>query len=552
MFGHQSRPSRRFKFGARKPVLNEQLVLDQLFLAHRLGNDLVAEEKESREQYREARKRLFPRLVEIENEILSILSEIEGHRDAIKAENQTQRKMVKNNKLAKTISTLKRKVTSLRKEEKELNKIAKNNEELNSLDGREVFQKRLYQEYGEKGLGWGTRNQVIQDRLKSKRDPRFHRYQGEGQLSFQIQKPNQLNFEKLLECKDSRARLHLTSEWKRRGDQGEESAYGILWLRIGSEGRAPVWTEIPVFIHRKLPEDGTITWVHLLRKKVATKYKWEVQFVVARDSWPTEDCGNHKCVIDGGYRRVENGLRVATYAGTDGVEDTLVISDTRLGRWKKVDDLQSIRSKRYNDILERFRSWVKENKDILPEEIQERVKTLPHWKGASQARLASVVNYWREHRFNGDESIFVHLEEWRKKDKHLYEWEDNQRKNNIDWRKNFYRKWVKGLRKRYGSIGVEDVDWAEVQKTPEPEKGKKISTSNRAIAAYGLLSQMIVDSGETHKLPAKNTSKRCFYCKKICEKLGAGISHTCEHCGETWDRDFNAVHNMLEVLREVQ
>ena len=201
----------------------------------------------------------------------------------------------------------------------------------------------------------------------------------------------------------------------------------------------------------------------------------------------------------------------------------------------------------FNEIIEKTKRWIENNE--IPSELKEKFNNLAQWK--SQNKLAKAIIFWRYNRFDRDEKIYAVLESWRKQDKHLYEWEDNQRKNVINWRKYYYQNWVLNLRKKYGTIGVEDINWAYLQRKEGPEELDRISTINRAIAAVGMLREIIEETGLTKRLDAANSTKTCYSCKEICD-VEKEQFHECEYCGVVWDRDYNAPKNLLKAMREVQ
>src|SRR5262249_10084792 len=133
------------------------------------------------------------------------------------------------------------------------------------------------------------------------------------------------------------------------------------YLRIGSNAREPVWAEVPVVLHRPLPEDATIKWVYLVRRHVATHEEWWLQFVVAQaQGFAKADAATSGTVaVDVGWRRLASGLRVAYWVGDDGAEGQLVLPQAILTRLRKVEELQAIRDKHFDAMRGELAAWLR-------------------------------------------------------------------------------------------------------------------------------------------------------------------------------------------------
>lgn len=548
MFGHKSEPSRRYSYGAREPVVGLSEINNQLYLAHKYGNALVELELYRRKKYRELRTQYSPELQQIEQSISEARQQLSDIRTNISVTNSTNRKRVILDSATKeVVSQIKLRMKDLISRSKILRKQLNSDTALKTqaqLVEHEVLvkQKELYATFN--NLGWGTKSVVLQGRIKhTGNDPRFASYNGGGQLSFQIQKPKTLSFEQLLSGKDSRVKLCITKELSK-------NKYGILSIRL-TQSRTdktdnPVWVQIPVNLHRDIPKDGSIKWIHIIKRKIATRYKWEIHFVVAKESW--DDKGNAIdgiAAIDAGWRLVDKGLRVLCWHGHDNQSGELIIPNQKLKQWQQVVDLQSIRDNKYNTILEHFQNWLSTHKDNIPEVLAEQLKYISKWK--SQKRLYIFHILWKNNRFDGDSSIFDIIEQWSKNEKHLYIWQEYLRRKTLNWRKDLYRNFNIFIRDKYKNIVLEDLNWANLKRNINPEEEKKLPTTQyRDIASVGLLNKVLEEGGSTTFINAKKSSMICNNCKNECNPDGKEQFHTCEHCNTTWDRDVNAANNLCE------
>jgi hypothetical protein len=562
MFGHESRPSRIWSFGAKPPVLCLDAVREQMFAAHRYRNALVELERTRREKVEARLRDLHPELVSLDARIAAEEAELESARTAIKRTNSRSRSRSATPQQRVVIAEIRARLKDLRAERKAARKEAfaspqwiASQERINDWASSEA--KRLR---AESGLHWGTYLTVEQSMrgARSGAPPVFRRWTGDGRVAVQLQ--GGLSVDDLLAAQDRRLRVEVL-----------DGARAVCRLRIGSEGREPIWAQVPMTLHRELPADAQVKWAYLLQRRIGTRTEWRVQLVLARESWEREDRADSGAVgVDMGWRLVEEGLRVAYWVGDDGEEGELILPRRDVGRWAKADDLRSIRDRHFNLIRDVLAAWIKHND--VPEWLAERVATLSHWRSA--ARLAAVVLMWRDQRFAADaephpdaaairgglrldqrhygmpEGIFALLEAWRKKDKHLYDWECSQRVKAARWRDDMFRNFAAMLRRKYRTARVKAVDWKKMTRAARPEEDDVDGAVRhyRRVAAVGRLLQLIDESMEVERLPPMNTTRRCHECDELSgESNPAALIHCCENCGATWDQDRNAAVNLLRA-----
>lgn len=92
----------------------------------------------------------------------------------------------------------------------------------------------------------------------------------------------------------------------------------------------PLFADVPVLMHRPLPEGARIKWAYLFRRLIGTQYRWSVMFTV-----DIPDPGyRHKdaaargvCAVAFKAERLADGsVRVARWAGDDGRSGEVVLS----------------------------------------------------------------------------------------------------------------------------------------------------------------------------------------------------------------------------------
>lgn len=203
-----------------------------------------------------------------------------------------------------------------------------------------------------------------------------------------------------------------------------------------------------------------------------------------------------------------------------------------------------------------LRTWRAANVAILPEWFRDATATLHAWRAAG--KLAALTIRWRGERFPGDESAFAAAEAWRKQDKHLLEWEANQRENVLNARKNLYREWARTVA-RYKTVVLERfrlTRLVELPKEGETETAQATAArGNRFEAGVSTLRIAVKDAvaragGEIVEVPAPGTTQTCAACGRP-EPFDAAVNlrHRCAQCLAEWDQDENAARNMLRAAQ---
>ncbi len=413
------------------------------------------------------------------------------------------------------------------------------------------------------GLYWGTylvvedaaqrarrspkKTRVHEDGTEELSLPRFKRFDGSGTLAVQLQKG--LSAEELLAAKDPRAQLDCSGK------------HPVLRIRVGSNGRAPVWAEFSTFYHRPIPKEASIKWIRLVCRRIEAKYTWSAQFVIdaPEESFARPSPTKGVVALDVGWRRLwkaqdqRDGLRVATWVDEGNNQGELKIPEYLLGRYEKCESLRSIRDNNFNAVMPKLFAM---KKGAAPWFI-EATASAHLWKAS--ARLAALVVRWRTSRWEGDEASFALMEAWRKQDKHLWTWEANQRQGVLRARRDIYQKFGCFLA-QYRTVVVEKLDlrdFAELPEKDEPKEPRAIRAARprRFFAALSELFSCAADAvgragGEWRELSAAHTTETCASCGAVeVFDQAVDLRHICQHCGAAWDQDVNAARNLLRAAK---
>jgi len=336
-----------------------------------------------------------------------------------------------------------------------------------------------------------------------------------------------------------------STQWDTRS--GRRSAYATVCLRAGStENRKPIWIKFPVLIHRKPPE-GVIKWAWIKVKKIGTQTTYELQLSIESRAFAQPPKGKGAVAVWMGWRQMSHpkpgnkgfGIRVGYAVDDNGNTMTCDMTDTMVDHIRYADTLREIGDLVFNtarDVLTReLRTDVE-----VPAWVRTEAATVAHWRShAKLARLAGRLTYelfkpeqiealwseWKRERlakgldlFSQDyetheavirdwgrshgltkpvESLALYLEWWRRKNRHLYQWECDQRVKSHGWRDETFRIFASKLAKTYETIIVRDMSFAKIARREAPESDTVIPErvrANRQLAAPGKLRSSIVSA----------------------------------------------------------
>jgi len=545
MFGHDSLPSRIYSYGAKEAIENADRVAEQMRLAHRYRNKLVELELERRKKVDATLLRLSPELTAVDTALANAVKSLTDTRTALSKLNaQARSRKNRPPELVAAIDAAKLLVKTLREQRKTLRKTLFESPEWKTEQQTINEEANAAQRAARESCGvfWGSYLHVEQSMsgIRSGAPPKFKRWDGDGHLAVQIQ--GGMTPEEAFSGKDSRIQI---DPMPTTGNKMQRKRTRIKF-RIGSNGRDPIWAIIPLVLHRPIPPDARIKWVHLIRHRIATHCQWRVQFVLSKESWERTDQAKYGTVgIDVGWRMMDDGsMRVAYWTGEDGKQGELRLPADWLGEYRRTEKIHGHRDDNFNAIksilLDHF------GKLTPPDWLAEAAKTLGQWR--STARLAALALKWRENRFAGDETAYGEIETWRKRDKHLFEFEANLRDQLFARRLDIYRNFAANMRRAYHTAVLEDLDLRDFHVLPEVEN----EAPNGALrehtrdAALSILIRCIKDSmAKTIEVDPKDTTRKCDKCGTIQDWDRRELRRICVTCKIDADQDALASRNLL-------
>jgi Putative transposase DNA-binding domain len=603
---------RVYEYGAQAPRANATLVAEQMSLAHRYYNTLVELERRRRDEY-EALMREHDGYLALAELAASLDEDVEAVREQIRlarqrgaarvdraglderqvrAARKTAGGAVDTAALAAQVRDLREALGFARALAREAKATARAElaEPLEAINADDLVRRKAAR--ATCGVWWGSylvQEDAMEQARKALDPPGFRRWQGSGHL--QVQLIHGITAAELFGCQDTRVQLRAPAPdaWDTRRSR-RRNCCTILRMRIGSnEDRSPVWTEVPIFMHRPLPADAAIKRVHLLRERMADRERWKVQFTVETAEVKRAPAGHGTVAVDIGWRVMPEGLRVAFWhddapamlcSGADVLRDTLLAgsSETRdadgnggqfvldhalLSALTKADSLRSIRDRNLDELKAALVPAVRTLLAGLPASETDRVgflleaaATMHLWK--APARFAALAKRWAEARFDSDGLAYLALASWAKQDLHLWQWEVHQRDKSLRRRREHYRMWAAKLADQYAEIVLEgESDEGKVMDLRpmvvlNPPEGTDLlpdeARHGRVLAATSILRDCLVQAFQARQRvvrlkPAKGTTMRCHVCGLVTLRTDA-LMQTCA-CGVIWDQDFNAAINLL-------
>lgn len=554
--------TKNYAYRLGSPTTGTDIVHEQLRRASDYRNKLVEIELRRRAAVDAVLREMCPGLVECEQRLAQVQAQIQDVIDQQRGRNQRARGLTDDAAFRCRLDQLQPERKALAAERRRLRK-----EDFEREDTKEALRvvddaakAEIKEARAASGLYWGTYLLVEQaaDSFRRGAPPVYRRYRGEGRIGVQIQ--HGMTWSEAFNASDTRLRLVHTprtepivaANGKTLPPPGstKQSQQYTLWLRVGSDGRDAVWAKWPLRLHR-YNANTRIMWAVVRRMTVAGKERWGLTVTLRDDvggrAFAREDVARDGTVgIDIGYRIMTDGRqRIAYWTGSDGLSGELSVPADTVAQWAKVEDLQSIRDDIHNDAKALLRDWLREHE--APEWLTTCVSGMHAWKNPS--RLDKVVLRWHSTRFAGDDQVYQLLEAWRSRERHLWQYQGNLRDQLAAARKDRYRNWAAGMRRKYRTFAVEDIDLrSAIHDVMRDDVDRETVTAQRRVARFAGLSvlmQALSDCGaDVVTVTRAGTTEVCNWCGESNE-IDARLMHQCQGCGRRWDRDANASRNIL-------
>lgn len=627
-------------FGATE---NTEVVREQLAAAHRYYNQLIELERKRRTEFRIVRSNAVGDVATLEADIAAIGDQIEEQRRTVKNKSQKARKRAPvDPAVRKRIKTLQERrkglTTQLRHARKQftellapadkaqreritakIDKLEKppgprireriNAEVLDAMmvesEWSDVWKdvKRIEAAASsgkkaarrESGLTPGNYllvEKAVEAAARAPVDPSFRRrFDGTGRVGVQCHR------EKITDVMSGQGTMIQidplpADQWETRSKR--RKAYTKVRIRVGSDGRKPIWAEFPVLIHRKPPDDGVLMWAWVLVRRCGPKLRYELQLTIESSSFGEHRCGTGTVALDLGWRAVETGVRVGYCYDDRGHRRELVLTNAVREAFALADRLRGYSDQHFNTARAALAGYLK-SPAKRPAWMAEETAHIHAWR--AHGRLARVAGRWHAEavdealglklwtdwktgRIACEQDLFASFDEisswltgrmpslteeqrmalflewWRRKNRHLYSWESNNRRKAIARRRDIYRNWAAQIASQYEHVVVEKFDLRKLARNSAPEEESSSDYTHRIQkdAAPSELRQAILNAvgpERINELPAKDTTRECALCGHINDwDRAEKLVQQCAGCGAEWDQDYNAAQVILRRYLE--
>lgn len=571
---------RIYEYGLRPPTDEVDRVWEQLWLAHKYRNTLVEIERKRRVDIR-AIMATYPDIARLQDELAQLQVQREGLVEQVKAiKAQLRTKALPETAALRAELAALGKVRKVTREELKLAKKALVDDPAAQAAFTVVDEGAHAQTLAARaasGVFWGTYLLVeaaMEAARKSKMDPGFVHWEGGGRLGIQIQGGAQADelatsvYCRVLAAPPPRsAWTHAAPPRATNHQNGWRSTMRrTLQVRIGSDGRAPIFATWPMMMHRPIPPEATIKHVTVICRRVGQRVEWRVLFSLSFpepevERTPAADAEwaftAKACALNLGWCQMPGGLRAGYVVTSDGREEEIFLPQALLDRVTKADSIKSIRDTNLTTMQAALSAWLVTNAwpttpPGAPRGLAERGAHLGLWR--SPARFTALARYWRANRFSGDDLGYALLEAWRYRDQHLEQYQLGLVRGALGHRRELFRLVAAKLARTYELLVIDDFDLRDTQRSPAPEDTDTEIPAvkhQQTLVAPSVLRQVFVSAfsraGSIVKVSAENVTRRCHACREIndWDRTKAGRLHTCTACGTTWDQDANACQNLL-------
>jgi hypothetical protein len=374
---------------------------------------------------------------------------------------------------------------------------------------------------------------------------RFQRFDGSGRITNQIQ--GGITVHQLFEGTHSLVQVlarpehpghakHLLRATVYRHGRGEKSVH-----------RTVVW---PMIMHRPIPDDVMIKQVTVHRRRLGAKWRWTATFSCTTGPDCPEPAGNRIVAINLGWRLVQDRLRVATVMADGEPPYFVELTPEIIEGLTRPDRIRERRDRNLAD----WRQWLSEIPwHQAPPELQAIAAKVKCASRISASRLASLAIAWRQHQ-TWRPTEFSVIEQWRKRDKRLWQYEANCRDQAVRRRLDLCRNLACRVTADAAAIIFNRFDIAKAARITEDNQLHSSARHQRMLAAAGVLRECIKERASRlgiQIIEHKGISTwRCSNCDMpIAPSEPAALYQTCQHCRTIWDQDQNACQTMLKQHR---
>ena len=561
-----------YRYGLHAPHENLEIVYQQLRLAHRYRNILVEIERGRRAAIRalELQAGDMPAAMRA---LGSAKALEEAAYKAVARHRATTRKRNESPELKANLLSARAAVREASEHVQQIRQAIKASPEVTAERDRigEMAKSLAKNAYRYSGVYWGQRALVDEEAAASfvsvpmytkdwrPNDPSFVRWTGDGAVALQIM--GGLSPDKVHGGGDSRLRIAKPDPKAWSGARSERRRYGStaeLALRVGSEGRDPIFARWVCDMDRPLPKEASIVWATVHRRMRGPHSEWSLCLTLDLPSGAYARGASAPTIggavaVDVGWRKIGDELRVAGWADERGNTGELRLDAATLRALHLPEEIRSERDLRFDAARGSLASVV-DRLQGAPVWLKDLTRGIRSWK--SPARLAAVCRDWpTESQSAVLDAAYRDLCAWYYRDRHDWEAETAARPRALRRRREIYRIFAARLASSYDTIVVEQFDKRVFAVRPvaaaeDDVAQNETARGNRVVASTSELVMSIVNGCRSRcrtvaAVSAVDTTRACPSCGLVADRgADKSIDLRCE-CGHTWDQDVTGAAPLL-------
>ncbi len=259
-------------------------------------------------------------------------------------------------------------------------------------------------------------------------------------------------------------------------NQRRKRSRTVARVRIGSNhDGSPLWCELPIILHRPLPDGGRVLWAYIVQRRVGYKIQWELQVTVQCEGGRAAAKRRDAVAVSIGWMdRPGGSVLAACWQGSDGSDGEIFVDAVVGERLNQAHSLHGIAERKFEEARAIFCSI----RHTLSKDEQEYAEHAPQWR--SHRKLQAAIRRaigdvwleswrkWRKERLTAGLDLMPTMAEakawwpaapehwylycWTKKDEHLTQWEREVHRSALLRRLEGFRVEAASLAARYQTL----------------------------------------------------------------------------------------------------
>ena len=307
------------------------------------------------------------------------------------------------------------------------------------------------------------------------------------------------------------------------------------------ERRSVTW---PMVMHRPIPEDCRVKEVIITRRRVSERWKWAVSFLCRRTSDPAylAPLGAKAIAIDLGWRRVPEGLRIATVAAADGLPRFVILPNDLLDSFAFVDELRDRLQTSARVGLELLQTT---DAALFEQPYQNLLIALQQ---RQEGHFAALRQFSRGPFFaqQARDAVGAEITAWRAEYTKLVRWLSNHQRKVVARRNHQYQNTAIEIMEGVSSIIMNDLKFGDIGRRSSPGEGVEFFPRRvnyyRVIAAPSEFVRCLKLQATKRSIPLVKANAPspvgCPECGSTARRSRAdAMPQICNNCGTSFDQD---------------